>query len=147
MTSETAWNDAFARAQSVCQGAGLQLIDPLIASVDGRPDCYWVLDIASATADRLGMGEAEQEETGQIMLHLMVRRASGINTPTALSHLKSMSNAFRAGKTGLTPQDWPSGLFYRGQSTNPPNLDDAGNWYVFTLMVDYTYQDAMEQTP
>ncbi|MCG4258009.1 hypothetical protein [Acetobacter senegalensis] len=147
MTSDAVWNDAFSRATAVCQANGLQLIDPLVAKVDGRPDCYWVLDIASSVSDRLGMGEAADEETGQIMLHLMVRKASGINTPTALSHVKAMSTAFRASRITTQPQSWPEGLFYRGQSNAPPNLDDTGNWYVLTLMVDYTYQDALEQQP
>ncbi|MFT8776265.1 MAG: hypothetical protein ABF893_06350 [Gluconacetobacter liquefaciens] len=145
MLSDTVWNDAYTRATAVCGHLGVDIIDPLLQDLSKRTDPYWKIPMGIASSDRLGMGETENEEDGQIILVLMVPKGS-MSTPDALEHCGAMSAAFRA-PVGDTPQPWPSGLFYGRQDFVPPDIDEPGNWYALTLMVSYKYQSALVQTP
>ncbi|MFW7268832.1 hypothetical protein ACMAUO_12790 [Gluconacetobacter sp. Hr-1-5] len=145
MLSDTVWNDAYTRAKAVCECLGVDIVDPLLQDLSKREDPYWQLPMGIASSDRLGMGEPENEEEGQIVLVLMVPRGS-LSTPDALEHCGAMSAAFRA-PVGETPQPWAPGLFYSRQDFVPPDLDSPGNWYALTLMVSYRYQSALVQNP
>lgn len=139
MISDTVWNDAFARAKSVCDARRIDLLDPLLQDLSQRRDPYWMIPLGAAASDRMGMGEIRNEESGQIVLVLMIRVGS-MGTPDALEHCMAMSAAFRTqGKDPAMP--WPSGLLYDGQSFTPPDLDTTGNWYAMTLMVGYRFQN------
>ena len=134
MTSPVVWQDAFDRATAAATPLGLAVKDAL-AQDPGTNTSPWVyFETASASAGRLGMGEIVDEETGQIWLHLMVRRGTG--AIDAITKRKALSVAFRVPAAPL-----PAGLFYDDQGFDPPDNDQTGNWVRFSLMVDYRYQD------
>lgn len=136
MTSPTVWQDAFDRATAAAKPLGLPVLDALAQDKEDRTSPYILFEVASATADRLGMGETVDEETGQVWLHLLVKRGSG--AITAITQRKQVSTAFRVPVSLL-----PKGLFYDGQSFDPPDAGDTGNWARFSLMIDYRYQDVV----
>ena len=134
MTSPVVWQDAFDRAKAAGVALGLTVLDAL-EQQRTTPDGPFVLfEVASASADRFGAGEIVDEETGQIWLHLMVRRGTG--AIDAITKRKALSVAFRVPAAPL-----PAGLFYDDQGFDPPDNDQTGNWVRFSLMVDYRYQD------
>jgi len=140
MTSPVVWQDAFDRAKAAGVALGLTVLDAL-EQQRTKPDGPYVLfEVASAAADRLGVGEIVDEETGQIWLHLMVESGSG--ALSAITLRKALSVAFRVPVSPL-----PEGLYYDGQGFDPPDADDTGNWFRFSLMVDYRYQDRVLTTP
>ncbi|MCH4024089.1 MAG: hypothetical protein LKH33_06810 [Acetobacter sp.] len=140
MISNAVWDDAFARAKRVADGAGLPLLDPLLTYGDDSPDRYWTLPLADASSDRMGFGEVQNEEEGSVELSLFIRKGSTA-TPDMLMLCGAMSAAFR--KAG--EHAWPSGLSYRGQHLSAPTLDEVGNWYVVFLTVAYSYQTRILQ--
>ncbi|MFW7267539.1 hypothetical protein ACMAUO_06155 [Gluconacetobacter sp. Hr-1-5] len=140
MISPGVWNDAFARASAVCADMGIPLLDPLLQDLSDRTGPYWTMPMGAASSDRLGMGEIENEEAGQIVLVLMIP-VGGLSTPDALAHCHAMSTAFRA-PVGAAPK-WAAGLQYDGQDSTPPDLSQSGRWYAATLMVAYRYQSQM----
>ncbi|MBM3096910.1 hypothetical protein JRX38_02545 [Gluconobacter cerinus] len=140
MTSPVVWQDAFDRAKTAGAALGLTVLDAL-EQQRTTPDGPFVLfEVASASADRFGVGEIVDEETGQIWLHLMVESGSG--ALSAITLRKVLSVAFRVPVSPL-----PEGLYYDGQGFDPPDADDKGNWFRFSLMVDYRYQDRVLTTP
>ncbi|WP_317215810.1 hypothetical protein [Gluconobacter sp. GP1] len=140
MTSPVVWQDAFDRAKAAGVALGLTVLDAL-EQQRTTPDGPFVLfEVASASADRFGAGEIVDEETGQIWLHLMVESGSG--ALSAITMRKALSVAFRVPVSPL-----PEGLYYDGQGFDPPDADDKGNWFRFSLMVDYRYQDRVLTTP
>ncbi|MFT8482994.1 MAG: hypothetical protein ABF689_08285 [Gluconobacter cerinus] len=139
MTSPVVWQDAFDRATAAAAPLGLTVKDALAQDTASNTEPWVYFETASASSGRLGMGELVDEETGQIWLHLMVRRGTGaIN---AITQRKALSVAFRVPVTPL-----PAGLFYDDQGFDPPNKDETGNWVRFSLMVDYRYQDIVLPT-
>ncbi|MFT9093927.1 MAG: hypothetical protein ABF459_02165 [Gluconobacter cerinus] len=134
MTSPVVWQDAFDRAKAAGGALGLTVLDALEQQRTTPDGPYVLFEVASAAADRLGAGEIVDEETGQIWLHLMVESGSG--ALSAITLRKALSVAFRVPVSPL-----PIGLYYDGQGFDPPNADDTGNWFRFSLMVDYRYQD------
>lgn len=134
MTSPVVWEDAFARAQAAASPLGLVVLDILAQDGSDHVGPWVYFEMASALSDRLGMGELVDEETGQVWMHVMVPRGSG--APQALAMRKALSVAFRVPLTAM-----PRGLFYDGQTADPPDADDTGNWARFSLAVDYRYQD------
>lgn len=134
MTSPVVFDDAFARAKAAGAPLGLEVLDIFDQDREDHVGPWVYFEIASAAADRLGLGELVDEETGQVWLHLMVPRLSG--SRDALTMRKALSVAFRVPVSPL-----PIGLYYDGQGFDPPNTDDTGNWFRFSLMVDYRYQD------
>ncbi len=140
MTSPVVWQDAFDRAKAAGSALGLTVLDAL-EQQRTTPDGPFVLfEVASASADRFGAGEIVDEETGQIWLHLMVESGSG--ALSAITMRKALSVAFRVPVSPL-----PEGLYYDGQGFDPPDADEKGNWFRFSLMVDYRYQDRVLTTP
>ncbi|MFT8951720.1 MAG: hypothetical protein ABF979_05535 [Gluconobacter sp.] len=140
MTSPVVWQDAFDRAKAAGVALGLTVLDAL-EQQRTTPDGPFVLfEVASASADRFGAGEIVDEETGQIWLHLMVESGSG--ALSAITMRKALSVAFRVPVSPL-----PEGLYYDGQGFDPPDADEKGNWFRFSLMVDYRYQDRVLTTP
>lgn len=134
MTSPVVFDDAFARAKAAGAPLGLEVLDIFDQDREDHVGPWVYFEIASAAADRLGLGEIVDEETGQVWLHLMVPRLSG--SLSAITMRKALSVAFRVPVSPL-----PIGLYYDGQGFDPPNADDTGNWFRFSLMVDYRYQD------
>ena len=134
MTSPVVWQDAFDRAQAAAEPLGLTVKDGLEQDLNRNTASYIYFETASASSGRLGAGEIVDEETGQIWLHLMVRRGTG--GIIAITQRKALSVAFRVPIAPLPP-----GLFYDDQAFDPPDADQAGNWSRFSLMVDYRYQD------
>lgn len=134
MTSPVVWQDALDRAKAAGATLGLTVLDALEQQRTTPDGPYVLFEVASAAADRLGVGEIVDEETGQIWLHLMVESGSG--ALSAITMRKALSVAFRVPVSPL-----PIGLYYDGQGSDPPNADDIGNWFRFSLMVDYRYQD------
>ena len=134
MTSPVVFDDAFARAKTAGAPLGLEVLDIFDQDREDHVGPWVYFEIASAAADRLGLGEIVDEETGQVWLHLMVPRLSG--SLSAITMRKALSVAFRVPVTPV-----PIGLYYDGQGFDPPNADDVGNWFRFSLMVDYRYQD------
>ncbi len=67
---------------------------------------------------------------------------SGSGALSAITMRKALSVAFRVPVSPL-----PEGLYYDGQGFDPPDADDKGNWFRFSLMVDYRYQDRVLTTP
>ncbi|MBS1035390.1 hypothetical protein [Gluconobacter cerinus] len=134
MTSPVVFDDAFARAKAAGAPLGLEVLDIFDQDREDHVGPWVYFEIASAAADRLGLGEIVDEETGQVWLHLMVPRLSG--SLPAITMRKALSVAFRVPVTPV-----PIGLYYDGQGFDPPNADDVGNWFRFSLMVDYRYQD------
>lgn len=141
MISATVWSDAYARASAVAARMGVRLIDPLIQTIGDLPDAFWAFPVGAASSDRMGAGDAENEETGQILLVLMIP-VGAMSTPDALTHCQAMSAAFRApvGKPSTPP---PNGLVYDGQDFDPPDLNETGNRYAMTLRVAYRFQSAL----
>ena len=138
MISDTVWNEALSRAKAVCDAHGRELLDPLLQDLSLREDPYWMLPAGAASSNRMGLGEVSNEETGQVLLVLMLP-VGRMSTPDALQNCQSMSDAFlQHNQPGDRP--WPSGLFYDGQDFIPPDLDRPGNWYTMTLMVSYRFQ-------
>ncbi|MBF0857601.1 hypothetical protein HKD24_00015 [Gluconobacter sp. LMG 31484] len=134
MTSPVVWQDAFDRATAAATALGLNVKDALAQDLDQTTGSWVNFEVASASSGRLGVGEIVDEETGQIWLHLMVRRGTG--AIDAITQRKALSVAFRAPVAPL-----PAGLFYDEQGFDPPDADQTGNWVRFSLMVDYRYQD------
>ncbi|MCP1235970.1 hypothetical protein NKW55_05035 [Gluconobacter kondonii] len=134
MTSPVVWQDAFDRATASATPLGLVVKDALAQDQETNTSPWVYFETASASAGRLGMGEIVDEETGQIWLHLMVRRGTG--AIDAITKRKALSVAFRVPAAPL-----PAGLFYDDQGFDPPDNDQTGNWVRFSLMVDYRYQD------
>jgi len=132
MTSPVVWDDAFARATAAAGVLGLVVLD---ATAQNRVQstAYVLFETAGASVDRIGVGEIADEETGQIMLHLMVPSGSG--APAAIAQRKQLSTAFRR------PDGLPVGLYYDDRQFDPPDADQPGNWVRFSLLVDYRYQD------
>ena len=139
MTSPVVWQDAFDRAKAAGAALGLTVLDALEQQRTTPDGPYVLFEVASAAADRLGAGEIVDEETGQIWLHLMVESGSG--ALSAITLRKALSVAFRVPVSPL-----PEGLYYDGQGFDPPDADDTGNWFRFSLMVDYRYQDRVLTT-
>ena len=134
MTSPVVRQDAFDRATAAAMPLGLAVKDALAQDQETNTSPWVYFETASASAGRLGMGEIVDEETGQIWLHLMVRRGTG--AIDAITKRKALSVAFRVPAAPL-----PAGLFYDDQGFDPPDNDQTGNWVRFSLMVDYRYQD------
>lgn len=142
MISSEVWNDAFSRAGAAATAMGLSLVDPLLQDVAARDSLYWIVPIGAASSDRMGAGEIQNEEAGQVILTLMIRKGKA-STPDVLTYCQAMSAAFRA-PLGIRPKDWPKGLSYYGQDFSPPDLSETGNWYAATLMISYSYQTKMQ---
>lgn len=135
MTSPAVWDDALARATTAGATLGLAVVDIAAQDLAGHAGPYVQIETATSLGDRLGLGEIWQEETGQIWLHIMVRRNTG--SRPALVWRKALSTAFRA------PQDLAPGLVYHGQSFDPPDSDDKALWIRFSLAIDYVFQDRL----
>ncbi|GFE98056.1 hypothetical protein [Gluconobacter sp. Gdi] len=140
MTSPVVFDDAFARAKAAAAPLGLEVLDIFDQDREDHVSPWVYFEIASASADRLGLGEIVDEETGQVWLHLMVPRLSG--SRDAIVTRKALSVAFRVPVSPL-----PEGLYYDGQGFDPPDADEKGNWFRFSMMVDYRYQDRVLTTP
>lgn len=140
MSSEV-WNDAHSRAVVVCATLKHRLVDPLLvvgdASDANAP--YWTLELNSSQSDRLGVGEVANEETGSVLLSLFIPKGY-FTTPDALTFLWRMQQAFRVPDADIP---WPDGLFYDGSDEDFPSLDGDGNWYIFTLTIQYRCQTAI----
>ena len=133
MTSPAVWDDAWARASVVAQALGLPLVDAAAQQTDDQADAWVLMETSAGSSSRAEMGVKLNEEQGIVWLHVMARSGSG--TRPALVQRKALSEAFRF------CDDLPAGLTYGDQSFDPPNTDDTGNWYRFSLGVDYIYQD------
>ncbi|WP_438381841.1 hypothetical protein ABHV46_13195 [Asaia sp. BMEF1] len=138
MLSAIVWNDAYARASLAAEKQGVPLVDVLMQPPGDRPPLHWCMEAQTSRSDRLGLGEIDMEEEGEIALHLTMR-VGRISTPDALTHCTAMSVLFRAQQADALP--WPVGLYYDGQSLFPPDPDTTGNWVSMSLMIRYRYQD------
>lgn len=139
--SPEVWNDAYSRAKETCIALTHPLIDPLQSSGDGSDASapYWTLELDGSQSDRLGVGDAAEEETGSVLLSLFIPKGY-FTTPDALMFIWNMRKAFRRPDADMP---WPDGLFYDGHDEAFPSLDERGNWYIFTLTVHYRYQTAI----
>lgn len=133
MTSPAVWDDAWARASAALQTLGLPLVDAAAQQPSDQGGPWVLMETSTGISARLGLGDDLNEERGIVWLHVMAR--SGTGTRPALVQRKAISEAFRF-CDGL-----PAGLFYADQSFEPPDTDDAGNWFRFSLAVDYIFQD------
>ncbi len=140
MTSPVVWQDAFDRATAAAATLGLVVKDALAQDLDTNTSPWIYFETASASSGRMGVGEIVDEETGQIWLHLMVRRGTG--AIDAITKRKALSVAFR-----VPAEKLPTGLYYDDQACDPPDNDQPGNWIRFSLMIDYRYQDIVLVAP
>lgn len=136
MTDPAVWTDAWARVQQAATTLNVKLLDPLDSALPtGGEKAFLFMESSAGLSDRLELGEdADDVETGQIWIHLMVP-VGLMKTLDALSGRIVISRAFRRPALPL-----PDRLAYHGHDFDPPDSSATGNFYRFSLAVSYSYQ-------
>jgi hypothetical protein len=142
--SPEVWDDCIPRIEAVAEQLGIAVVELALEDPGPRPapPKPWVdIEVAANTAGPMQIGYDLWVETGQIFIHLMVPRGSGMRP--ALVQRKAFSTAFR----GINNTTIPGLIYSDDQSMDPmgPGTDD-GVYRRLTLIVRYKFEDRLVAT-
>lgn len=129
MSSPAVWTDARARLEAA---ALAPVAWPNEAFAPPEPPGPWIaVEVYGDLSEPIEIGGGTWQESGTLLLHVMVPTGTGIAAGLALR--KAAANLFR----GLPPGP----VLYDGARFDPGGADDDGLWHRLSVGISYRYQD------